>query len=58
MQTLRQEYAVLDSEKRKLYSGYKHARQEMIEWQTAKHNVDVLFNQSKQREKRHERDER
>jgi len=50
------EYAILDAEKRKLYSGYKAAREEMITLQMAKQNVDIILGEPRQTEKsqRHE----
>ena len=40
---LSKEYAVLLEEKKHCYEEYKAARQEMIDFQTAKRNVDVLL---------------
>lgn len=41
---LREEYATLLEEKKNCYQEYKKARQEMIEYQTAKQNVDKILN--------------
>jgi len=41
---LRQEYATILSEKKKLYSEYKTARETMIKLKTAKQNVDMFLN--------------
>jgi len=43
MQTLKTEYAKLDAEKCKLYAEYKPAREEMIALKTAKQNVDMFL---------------
>ena len=40
---LSQEYAVLLAEKKECYEEYKAARKEMIDYQTAKHNVDIIL---------------
>lgn len=40
---LSKEYAALLAEKQQCYEEYKKARQEMVEYQTAKHNVDVIL---------------
>lgn len=40
---LSKEYAALLAEKKQCYEGYKAARQEMIDYRTAKHNVDVIL---------------
>ena len=40
---LSKEYAALLAEKKQCYEEYKAARQEMIKYQTAKHNVDVIL---------------
>lgn len=41
---LKKEYATLLSQKSKLYGEYKQARQEMVELQMAKHNIDRILN--------------
>ena len=52
IQSLKQEYAELLEEKRKLYPELKAARAEMIELMTAKNNVDrILGLQEKQAQK-------
>ena len=40
---LSKEYAALLAEKKQCYEEYKAARQEMIDYRTAKHNVDVIL---------------
>ena len=40
---LSKEYVALLTEKKQCYEEYKAARKEMIEYQTAKHNVDVVL---------------
>lgn len=40
---LSKEYAALLAEKKQCYEEYKAARQEMIEYRTAKHNVDAIL---------------
>lgn len=40
MDALKTEYAMLSSQKNKLYGEYKQARQEMVDLQMAKHNID------------------
>ena len=44
---LKKEYAILDKEKRGLYSGYKEHREEMIAMKMAKQNVDKIFSEPK-----------
>ena len=56
MQSLKQEYATLDAEKRKLYRGYRAEREEMNSLLRAKSNVDRLFDEPKKSRKDHERD--
>jgi hypothetical protein len=46
--SLKEEYAKLDAEKRKLYSGHKTAREDMIALKTAKQNVDMFFGEPRQ----------
>lgn len=43
MQSLKQEYATLAVEKKKLYLGYRPAREEMITLLRAKNNVDRIL---------------
>ena len=45
MQSLKQEYATLDAEKRKLYRGYRAEREEMNSLFRAKSNVDRLLHE-------------
>lgn len=44
MEALKTEYAALSSQKNKLYAEYKQARQEMVDLQMAKHNIDRILN--------------
>ena len=46
--TLKEEYAKLEAEKRKLYSVNKPAREDMIALKTAKQNVDMFFAEPRQ----------
>lgn len=46
MDALKTEYATLFSQKNKLYGEYKQARQEMVDLQMAKHNIDRILNVS------------
>lgn len=43
MEALKSEYAVLSSQKNRLYGEYKQARQEMVDLQMAKHNIDRIL---------------
>lgn len=43
MDVLKAEYATLSSQKNKLYGEYKQARQEMVDLQVAKHNIDRIL---------------
>jgi len=58
IKNLQTEYAKLEAEKKKIYSGYKSNREEMIALKTAKHNVDMFLGapQQKQATKSYERD--
>ena len=56
IQSLKQEYAALDAEKRKLYQGYRSKREEMTALLRAKNNVDRLIGEPKKSTKTHERD--
>ncbi len=40
---LSEEYAALLAEKKACYEEYKAARKEMVDYQTAKHNVDIIL---------------
>ena len=55
---LQQEYATLEAEKRKLYAGWKPAREEMIALKTAKQTVDTILGKTHQIQKSHNRDAR
>lgn len=58
MKSLKQEYAVLLSEKRKLYPQMKEARAEMRELMTAQRNVETILGQEpRQSKKQHDRSE-
>ena len=46
--SLKEEYAKLEVEKRKLYSANKPAREDMIALKTAKQNVDMFFAEPRQ----------
>jgi len=46
--SLKEEYAKLEAEKRKLYSVNKPAREDMIALKTAKQNVDMFFAEPRQ----------
>lgn len=48
MDALKTEYATLFSQKNKLYTEYKQARQEMVDLQMAKHNIDRILNVERQ----------
>ena len=54
MSSLKQEYAALDAEKRKLYSTYKADREEMIALKMAKQNVDMILGEPRQTAKKRE----
>lgn len=43
MDVLKTEYATLYSQKNKLYGEYKQARQEMVDLQMVKHNIDRIL---------------
>jgi len=51
MQTLKAEYAKLESEKKKLWSCHRAERDEMIALRTAKMNVDMFLGEPKQQSK-------
>ena len=55
---LQTDYAILEAEKKKLYSSNKSDREEMIALKMAKHNVDMFLGapQQKQATKTYERD--
>ena len=57
IQSLKQEYAMLEAENKKLYPDQKKARAEMMELLTAKYNTSRILglnNEEKQREQRQE----
>ena len=54
MQSLKQEWAALAAEKKKLYGGYHEAKQKMIDMLTAKQNVNMFLGEPRQRQ--HTRD--
>ena len=58
MDSLKREYARLAAERKKLYGGFKQAREEMISWKMAKQNTDTILNGPRQAQKVHERDGR
>ena len=43
MDALKTEYATLSSQKNKLYAEYKQTRQEVVDLQMAKHNIDRVL---------------
>jgi len=56
IQSLKQEYAALDVEKRKLHQGYRSKREGMTALLRAKNNVDRLIGEPQKSTKTHERD--
>ena len=57
IQSLKQEYAALEAENKKLYPNQKKARAEMMELLTVKHNTSRILGlaeEDKQREQRQE----
>ena len=58
MQSLKQEYAALEAERKKLYSGHKAARSEMVDLLMVKQNVDRILFGTPKRVKNLERDAR
>lgn len=54
IKTLQQEYAVLQSDKNKMYSEYRQAKADMREVLTAKANADQLLNEAPERKNRGE----
>lgn len=50
MQNLKIEYAKLQAEKKKLYSGYKEQREEVKSLKTARRNVDMFLGEPRQSE--------
>jgi len=43
IQDLKKEYAILEAEKKKLYNGYRNARDEMVDLQKARQNVQMFL---------------
>ena len=58
IQSLKQEYAALDAEGRKIYPALKTARAEMIELLTAKNNVERILGMDAERQNRQKKTER
>ena len=54
MQSLKQEWATLAAEKKKLYSGYRAAKEKWKELFIAKSNADRILNYDPMRQHRHE----
>ena len=52
MQLLKQEYAMLQAEKKKQYSEYRQAREEMIELLTVKNNVERILDMTEKEKNR------
>lgn len=55
VKTLQTEYATLDAEKKKLYQGYRPAREEMIALLMAKQNVERILGMTSMPQKSHEK---
>ena len=58
IQSLKQEYAALDAEKRKLYQNYRAEREEMTILLRVKNNVDRVLDEPRKSAKTHDRDTR
>ena len=58
MASLKQEYAILAAENKKLYPEQKQAKEKMIDLLMAKQNVDMFFGKPRQPSKSHYRDAR
>jgi len=56
IKSLQIEYAGLEAERKKLWSGYKPEREEMIALRMAKQNVDMFFDKQRRPTRSHERD--
>ena len=52
IQSLKQEYAVLQAERGKRYPEYKRAREKMIELLTAKNNVERILGMTEKEKNR------
>jgi len=48
IQGLKKEYAILEAEKKKLYNGYRNAREDMIDLQKARQNVQMFLDEPRQ----------
>ena len=57
MQSLKQEYAMLQAENKKRYPEYKQAREKMIELLTAKNNVERILGVTEKEKNRNRRQE-
>jgi hypothetical protein len=58
IQSLKQEYAALDAEDRKIYPQLKQARSEMIELLTAKNNAERILGMDTKQQKSQKEAER
>jgi chromosome segregation ATPase len=58
MQALRQEYAILETERKILSRNYRAERDEMIALQMAKQNVDGILGEPRRKARLHEHDAR
>jgi hypothetical protein len=56
--TLKQEWATLEAERKKLSPGYKSAKEKYLSICTAKANADVMLFGSRKPQKSHDRDAR
>ena len=56
--SLKQEYAVLLAEKKKLYSGWQELKENRKSLLTAKSNADIILNEPQHRQNRRDRDAR
>ena len=45
---LKKEFAILEAEKKKLYNGYRNAREDMIDLQKARQNVQMFLDEPRQ----------
>ena len=57
MQSLKQEYAALEAENRKLYPDQKKARAEMMELLTVKHNTSRILGLTEDEKRQEQRQE-
>ena len=57
IQSLKQEYATLEAENKKLYPDQKKARAEMMELLTAKHNTERILGITEDEKRREQRQE-